>query len=177
MLLLGAMPPTEAPAFLGESWGFWLQFVILVITAILALFTIIRNELMARKRATIDLVLSENQDEKFRNIKEKYSLMRESGESFTALALPCISTDPDDIQAHADKKEIAIAILNQYEFIASAILEKSLDGKLYKRMKRGVVIRDWNALKPFVMELRRVEHRPRIFCETESLVTKWEKRS
>ena len=176
MLLLEAIPPTKAPALLGESWGFWLQFIVLVVTACIALYTIIRNESMARKRATIDLVLSENQDEKFRDIKEKYSIMREGGENFTALAMPCTSSTDVDILAHANKKEIAIAILNQYEFIASAILEKSLDEKLYKRMKRGVVIRDWHALKPFVMELRRNHNRQKIFCETETLVTKWEKR-
>lgn len=78
---------------------------------------------MARKRATIDLVLAENQDDKFRDIKEKFGLMRENSESFTALALPCHQTGEVEQKAHADKKETVITILNQYEFIASAIFE------------------------------------------------------
>ncbi|WP_253844432.1 DUF4760 domain-containing protein [Faucicola atlantae] len=176
-----AIPPTEAPAFLGESWGFWLQTSIYVIqtliflvTAVIAFFTLNRSERMARKRATIDLVLAENQDDKFRDIKEKFGMMRLNGDNFTALAMPCTTTEEEATKVHADKKETVITILNQYEFIASAIFEDALDEDLYKRMKKGVVVRDWETLKPFVMELRSRNKRPKIFCEIERLANRWQ---
>ena len=181
MLLLEAMPPTKAPAFLGESWGFWLQTgvyitqtLIFLVTAIIAFYTLARSERMARKRATIDLVLAENQHDKFRDIKEKFGMMRLNGENFTALAMPCTSIEEEATKLHADKKETVIAILNQYEFIASAIFEDALDEDLYKRMKKGVVIRDWDTLKPFVMEIRSRNKRPKIFYEIEKLVDRWQ---
>lgn len=40
-------------------------------------------------------------------------------------------------------------------------------------MKKGVVIRDWQVLSAFVEELRRIEKRPQIFCETQKLVKRW----
>lgn len=165
---------TQAPTFLGESWGFWCQFIVITITAVIAIYTLRTNEKRARRRATIDLVLSENQDEKFRDIKEKYSIMREKGVNFTLL-----SCDPDDSETRkqeiADQKETIIAILNQYEFIASAIFENSLDENLYKRMKKSVLIREWEVLSGFVSELRRKEGRDKLFCETENLALKWKK--
>lgn len=176
MLLLAAnitkdLPTT--PTILGESWGFWCQLIVLVATAAIAIYNLRKNERRARKRATIDLVLSENQDGNFRDIKERYSILRESGENLTLLVCNP-ATDPTEKQAIADKQETVIAILNQYEFIASAIFEDALDEKLYQRMKKGVLIRDWNDLNAFVLELRRKEQRPKIFCEIERLVKKWE---
>lgn len=98
--------------------------------------------------------------------------MRESGENFTLLACSIGDTNEEKKEI-SDKKEVVIAILNQYEFIASAIFEDSLDEELYKRMKKGVVIRDWQVLSAFVEELRRIEKRPQIFCETQKLVKRW----
>lgn len=175
MILLAAQTlqnDMQTPTFLGESWGFWCQFLVIASTAGLALFTLIKNEKRARLRATIDLVLLENQDQRFRDVKEKYALMRESKVDFTLLVCDP-SEDLDRRKEIADQKETLITILNQYEFIAAAIFTDSLDERLYKKMKRGVVIRDWEALSGFVMELRKRESKDQIFCEIESLVQKW----
>lgn len=162
----------QTNTILGESVGFWVQLVVLIVTAGIAYFTLKKNEKMARKRATIDLVLSENQDDNFRGIKEQYALMREDGTNFTLLVCDT-SKDTDRLKEIAEQTEIVIAILNQYEFIASAIFENALDEDLYKRMKKGVVIRDWDVLEGFVLELRKQQNRPKIFCETERLVKRW----
>ncbi|MDO5651307.1 MAG: DUF4760 domain-containing protein [Moraxella sp.] len=151
----------------------WLTFFVLAATAVVAIITLKSNENRARKRATIDVVLSENQDERFRDIKEKFALMRENNENFTLLA--CLVGDTEQQkQVIADKKEVIIAILNQYEFIASAIFENALDEELYKRMKKGVLIRDWLVLEPFVAELRKQTGRKQLFCEMQALAQKWQ---
>lgn len=162
----------QAPTILGESWGFWCQFLVIAITAAVAIYTLRTNEKRARRRATIDLVLSENQDENFRDIKEKYACMREHGLNFTFLVCDP-SNDESRKKEIAEQKEILITILNQYEFIASAIFEDSLDEDLYKRMKKGVLIRDWDVLEGFVLELRKQEGRDKIFCETGRLAQRW----
>lgn len=184
----------QTPTFFGESWGFWCQFLVILATGIGALITahsavktantavktvdtavktLETNERRARLRATVDLVLLENQDAKFRDIKEEYALMREKNVDFTLLVCDP-SKDAARIKEIADQKKIIIFILNQYEFIAAAIFADSLDEDLYKKMKRGVVIRDWEALSGFVIELRKREKKARIFCELERLVQKWE---
>nr|WP_306293096.1 DUF4760 domain-containing protein [Haemophilus quentini] len=46
--------------------------------------------------------------------------------------------------------------------------------KLSKRMSESSVIKDWNTLKPYIMELRRVSgDNDKLFCEFEWLATKW----
>ena len=183
----------QTPTFLGESWGFWCQFLVILATGIGALITAYSamktantavatvdtavktleiNEKRARRRATIDLVLAENQDENFRDIKEKYATLRSQEDGFTILVCekPTCENRKKEI---AENKEILIAILNQYEFIAAAIFEDSLDEDLYKRMKESVLIRDWEALEGFVLELRKQEKRDKIFCESERLALKW----
>lgn len=131
-----------------------------------------KNERRARRRATIDIVLSENQDEKFRDIKEQYAHMRSKNVNFTLLA--CETPKSQERKAEIlNQQEVIIAILNQYEFIACAIYEDSLDQDLYKRMKKSVVIRDWDVLEGFVLELRKKEGRSKIFCEIERLAKEW----
>ena len=183
----------QTPAFLGESWGFWCQFLVILATGIGALITAYSamktantavttvdtaiktleiNEKRARRQATINLVLSENQDEKFRDVKEKYANLRVQENGFTILV--CEQPTCEDRKKKIEEsKEILITILNQYEFIAAAIFEDSLDEDLYKRMKKSVLIRDWEALEGFVLELRKQEKRYQLFCETERLALKW----
>jgi len=67
-------------------------------------------------------------------------------------------------------------VLNRYEFIAAAIREKALDEDLFKRMQYTVVIRDWDVLCPFVMELRRLDKHPTLFQEFHWLSARWQKK-
>ncbi|MDW1158673.1 DUF4760 domain-containing protein [Mannheimia haemolytica] len=42
-------------------------------------------------------------------------------------------------------------------------------------MSKSSVIKDWNTLKPYIMELRRINNNNnKLFCEFEWLATKWE---
>ena len=40
-------------------------------------------------------------------------------------------------------------------------------------MKRSLLIRDWDALAPYVVELRRQSRRNRLFAEMEWLANRW----
>lgn len=154
--------------FLGGNLAFWFQTLVFMVSAIIAIFTLWKNEKQAKRRATIDLVLMETQDSNFREIKEKFGTYKKNKMNFTKLAC-------DELIDNPDENEVIMSILNHYEFIASGIFEKALDEKIYKRMKKGVFVRDWKSLEPYVMELRRKENRPQIYIETQRLAEKWEK--
>ena len=101
-----------------------------------------------------------------------YFLNHHQNVNFTLLA--CETPKSQERKAEIlNQQEVIIAILNQYEFIACAIYEDSLDQDLYKRMKKSVVIRDWDVLEGFVLELRKKEGRSKIFCEIERLAKEW----
>ncbi|MDT1888076.1 DUF4760 domain-containing protein [Acinetobacter baumannii] len=87
--------------------------------------------------------------------------------NFTKLACEELADNPEE-------NDVIMTILNHYEFIASGIFEKALDEEIYKRMKKGILVRDWKTLEPYVMELRRKENRKAIYAETQRLAEKWE---
>lgn len=152
----------------GGNLSFWFQTGVFALSAIIAIFTLWRNERQAKKRATIDLVLMETQDSTFRDIKEKFGQYRKEKMNFTRMAC-------EELTDHPEENEVILSILNHYEFIASGVFEGALDEKIYKRMKKGVFVRDWKALQPYVTELRRKEDRKNIFIETQKLAEKWDK--
>ncbi|WP_371813801.1 DUF4760 domain-containing protein [Diaphorobacter sp. HDW4A] len=64
-------------------------------------------------------------------------------------------------------------MLNNYEYVSTGIHTGAFDEEIYKRMKRSNLIRDWDALKPYVCELRRKYGKPQLFVELETLAEKW----
>lgn len=127
-----------------------------------------QNEKKARQRATIDLALHEKVDVQYLDCKKKFILLRDTpGNNFTQYAC--------DILGHKDQNDIIFAYLNHYEFLACGIFEEALDGEIYKRMRKTSVINDWNALKPYIYELRKQRNNQKLYCEFEKLVHDWEK--
>lgn len=167
--------PSVASSFLwGESAGFWFQTSVFILSAVIAVWTLTKNERQARRRATIDLVLHEMRDDVFRGYREKFAVMRDSGENFTLLASKKFNEMEDDEKG---KREAIIALLSHYEFIATGVFEGALDENIYKRMKCSLIVKDWETLKVYVTALRASESRPKLFVELEALAYKWGKKS
>ena len=75
-----------------------------------------------------------------------------------------------------DSKEYRaiILVLNAYEFAATGVREGAFDEMTFKRLRCGIVLRDWNALCGFVLEFRRKKAIPTIFQEFEWLARRWQ---
>ena len=162
---------------LGMTLPNFLQTISLLIAACALIFNALQvkalkiqntqNEKKARQRATIDLALHERVDVSYLDCKKKFIEMRDSGDiNLTNLAC--------DIKANKTQNDIVFAYLNHYEFLACGIFEEALDGGIYKRMRKTSVVNDWNALKPYIYELRKQRNNQKIYCEFERLVTQWE---
>lgn len=126
-----------------------------------------------KQKSTIDLLISNNTNEYYRKRRKAYMRMRDSGMNFPALACKL------DKQVKSTDEErrhnfIVLDVLNSIEFICVGIKEDLFDEAVYKRMSESSVIKDWNTLKPYIMELRRVSgDNDKLFCEFEWLATKW----
>ncbi|MBF8802197.1 DUF4760 domain-containing protein [Pseudomonas asiatica] len=164
--------------FLGESLGFWVQTAVVLLGAGAAVFTIYingklsraaidHNEKLSRQRATIDLLLTQKSDASLIESKKAVSVIHSNGGDFTSLA----SRDKakDGSRAHI------LAILNNYEFIALGIREGALDESIYKRAVYSQAVRDWGAMRAFIIELRRQNSIDTLFQEFELLARRWEK--
>ena len=65
--------------------------------------------------------------------------------------------------------------LNNYEFIATGIRLKAFDEKIMKRMRHSVIMKDWNALKGTIEEMRTKTGFRTLYQEYEWLCKRWEK--
>ena len=173
---------------LGESIGFWIQTAVILLGAVAAVVTIYvngllsrrsidhnaklsrqaieNNEKIARQRATIDLLLTQRTDQNLIESKKAVGNIHSNGGDFTSLATKDKAQDED--RSHI------LAIINNYEFIALGIREGALDESIYKRAVYSQVVRDWAAMRPFIMELRRQNNRNTLFQEFEVMAKRWE---
>lgn len=169
--------PAEAQEpikFLGETLGLWIQTGAFVLSAFYAARQVRmlrvqtdKNEALARQRATVDMVLHEQQDEALTAARKVYASLRDQQANLTQYACKP-STD------HPDENAAILAILNNYEFIATGIREGAFDEQIYKRMKRSLVVRDWKDLSGYALEKRKSTQREKLFVEFEWLAQKWE---
>jgi hypothetical protein len=159
-------PIVDQAKWLGESKGFWVQTGALVISAAAAVWLIWASDKSQRRRATIQLVIHQKLDEKLQKAKDiLFSLHKDNATNFARYLEDPTSPEYDAI----------FAVLNNYEFIASGIHEDALDGELFKRLQYSVLIKDWEALCPLVMELRNQVRRETLFQEFEALAVNWKK--
>ena len=152
--------------FLGETLGFWIQTGALFASAIAAIWLIYTSSESEKHRATIDLVISQKQDQELQVAKKHVLNLHETQVKNFAKYLEDRNSE--------DFKQI-IRVLNNYEFIAVGIHKKAFDEELFKRMQYSVLIKDWDALCPLVMELRRQNERSTLFQEFEILAKQWKK--
>ena len=99
--------------------------------------------------------------------------MRDSGVNFTSLAWQL----DKNIQTNDEEQRqnfVVLDVLNSIEFICVGIKENLFDEAVYKRMSKSSVIKDWKTLKPYIMELRRINgNNDKLFCEFEWLAIRW----
>lgn len=127
-----------------------------------------RNEKHAKMRATVDVVLHENNSESFQQKRKEFALLRDSGTDFAQFAC-------GDLSEHAAMNDIILPVLNAYEFMAAGIRSGAFDEEIYKRMRKSTVIRDWHELSGYIGQIRNKERRQVFYVEFESIAKAWEK--
>lgn len=140
--------------------------------AFFAWFQIKEQRKQHKQKTTIELLISNSNNAYYQKRRKSYMKMRDSEVNFTTLA--CILTEKKPDEEQQKQNFIVLDILNSIEFICVGIKENLFDEAVYKRMSGSSVIKDWNTLKPYVMELRRINNNNnKLFCEFEWLATKW----
>ena len=167
-----------------QAYGFWVQTGAIIISiAVTGYFaqkaikkngesaktTLNHNHEMIRKRATIDILIQENQDTDLVQAKRIVAQLPPEA-SFIKYMEPSFC---DKKEAEAEKESIRI-LLNRYEFIALGIRTGAFEEEIYKRLKCSDVMDTWKKAKPMIMELRRQKERNTYYQELEWLASRWE---
>src|SRR5438132_12093611 len=128
-----------------QNYGLWLQSGAIVFSLLGVLIGVITTRKIARRRATLDLIMMEQSNEFLITLRREFIVLREAGHLVQW-------ADPAKI---ASNETINLrATLNRYELIAIGISEKTLDRRVYKRYSRTTLVKDWIAFKPYVMQQR-----------------------
>jgi hypothetical protein len=164
-LALDCQVLTDGTVICEQTYGFWIQTGAIVVSALAAIGLLFYTLAIARKRATVDLVMQQKLDKDLVDARNKFRPLRRKETSFISYA-----DNPD-----APQNKFLQIVLNAREFEATGIREGAFDEKIFKRMVYNTVIKDWDSLKPYVMELRRKRNHQTLFQEFEWLATRWEK--
>jgi hypothetical protein len=122
------------------------------------------NVRIARKRATLDILLNEHTHEISIKERTEFIKLKKNGD---------LSSWASSDKANAPEVETIRAVLNRYELVAIGIRKSTLDEQLYKLWCRTTLVGDWRAMKPFVAQIRTLNSIPTLYCEFEALARKW----
>ena len=141
--------------------------ILTTIGVFVASYGIMRNTENAKKRATIDMIMAE------RNNEELQAAIARVNE--LAKTKDCILAVYTADENKSDRMKI-ITVLNQREFVCAGLLGGALHEKMYKDFEYSMLLRDWDNLSSFIFEIRRIRNSPTAFQEFETIARKWKKK-
>ena len=148
--------------------GFWIQTGALVISAIAAVAIIWANYRSECRRHTIEVGKELIRDREIAEMRKIIVALHDKEQHNFARYLD--NRESPEYQA-------IMKTLNNYEFLAIGIRTGAFDEKILKEMYYSILIRDWDALNPFVNELRNQVKVSTIFQEFEWLGKRWKKKA
>lgn len=150
-----------------QNYGLWLQSGAIFLTFIGVIISTLVTRGVARRRATLDLIMSEQTSELMIENRKKFLALKKAGH-LVQYAMPD--------QMTSDEAAILRATLNRYELIAIGIREHTLNARVYKNYNRSTFVGDWIACKPFVVQRRQTMNNPKLYEHVEALARKWAKK-
>jgi hypothetical protein len=136
-------------------------FVTAVLAAILAIWGIITQRVVARRLATLEYFSRVDNDRDMIAARLKFSQLTQEDGDLISYASPA-KYDTEEAQA-------VRLLLNENERLAIGIQFGILDREFTTRSIRGMIIRDWELAAPFVYKLRAAVGNPALYQEFEDL--------
>lgn len=139
----------------------------ILFSATVAVGVMIYNARIARRRATVDLIMYMRQNTNLLKARKTVLRLQENKAQFAKYAL----------LEHADSEEnqCILEVLNINEFVAVGIREGAFDEKTFKRLSRSRFIKDWETSETYISEFRESRGINVLFIELEWLAKQWKK--
>jgi hypothetical protein len=159
-------PPPPSAVDQKAIYGLWLQSGAIIVTVVVAIITIIHSARVAKRRATLDLIMFFQSNKELMDTRKAYIELRDKGHLAQWAA-------PE--KAGSDEQAIINNVLNRYELVAIGIHERTINERIWKRWLRTGTVQDWIAAKPYIAQLRQNKFSA-LYCEYERLAKRWASR-
>jgi hypothetical protein len=141
----------------------YMQSGAIAVTLVCVLLTAYFNQRIARRRATLDVIMTEETNPGLLDIRHKFLEIKSAGN---------IVQYAEDTNKSLPEAIVIRNMLNRYEIIAIGIKNNTLDKKFYKSWFRAAFVRDCKDLKTYINSLQR-EHNPKAYCAFCELAKEW----
>lgn len=141
------------------------QTVAFAISAIAAVFMLRHSKMLAKKRATVEVLLRLRLDSDYIRHRDHFRTLMKNEDNLAQFA--------SKAKLDSDATMLIFRILNYHEYLATGVSEDAFDAEIYKRMAYTMCLRDWDRLHGFVTELRQTESSKTLYQEFEHLVRRW----
>ncbi len=171
-----------------SEWIYFLQLLVILVSAYIAFSTISASKTTSRERATLDTILDDNKDEDLYEAKILVYDFHKDAKAYFAAKQDIVSTRTTLAQlftvdgnqltpAEHEVRKALIKALNRYEFYAIGINCGLLDEQLFKRMHCSNVLRLWETSDTAVTQLRNFAKTDTLFKDLEILAVRWKTNS
>lgn len=149
-----------------------------------ALYTISTNRALARKKATLDLIIKSETDEYFLKLTKTYTSIRDGEGGVNGAIAPLEKLfarrrkQPGDEPIVVTDDEVTLvktvqSYLNYYELIAIGIDNKILDEKFYQDWMRSGFVDAWLTGEPVIRRWRELGSYELYFIRMQYYACKW----
>ena len=132
--------------------------------ALIAVWGVITQRVIARRRATLDFLSNSEADGDLIDARQKFIELAKAPGGLAPWA------DPD--KEKSDETQHIRTVLNEYELIAIGIQHGIVDFAIYKKWHASGVLKYWEYAHPFIAQLRSRTQNKTLFHEFEQMV-KW----
>ncbi len=140
------------------------QSAAVIISAISVISTILWNRILVRRRATLDMLLSEQTDKLFLEMRSEY---------LQAVNRNDLATFAEPDKWYMPESFFLSSVLNRCDLVAIGISEGIIDERIFKRYWRAAFVRDWVRSKQSVHRRREIRKDPTLFVDFEQLARRW----
>lgn len=140
-----------------------------VLATIAAKVGIDHQRAIARKKATLDLILRHDEED-FQNLVDEYCELRDDPGGLRRYAKETSELSPGDLKSVG----IIDRYLNHYEIVAVGIKQDILDKETYGLWMKSGFVNDWNYARLYVADVRKLSPlNENNFTEFEALAIEW----
>ncbi len=158
--------------FWGESIGFWVQTLAIVLTAIFAAWAVHSARQMTKRKNSADVIFNSKNDSTLRyGISTIRRLNQDSSVEIAQFAYDLSEKSED---RRNDTASI-IYVLNYYEYVAVGIKRGIYDEGILKDSSYTTLIHMYEFCEPYIQNVRRQNQRSTTWCEFEKLALKWKR--
>ena len=145
--------------------------IILLVGAIVAIYTIVYNVRTAKKTQTANFLFESRQDAQYIESLHILKQVHRSGKSFRSYVFPCDGNKiTEDEMLERRKFQY---ILNFYERVAVSIREGIYNEQMIKRTSYTTVIETYDIAEPLIKAIREHTNSETTYQEFEWLVKRW----